>query len=136
MRCLGPARARTAAYMNISISLRQPSGKWLILAHGVQLPCAVMTAEARDPGDVALLSTVGVVLETKDISDLSEELHGRLQRKDIALFVPWRAMRVRAARGLVAQSVHAYKTQCQGNSGFTCGSRGEPVLCSARLENQ
>ena len=60
-----------------------------------------MTDEARDPGDVALLSTVGVVLETKDISDLNEELHGRLQRKDIALFVPWRAMRVRAARGLV-----------------------------------
>ena len=24
-----PARARTAAYMDISISLRQPSGKWL-----------------------------------------------------------------------------------------------------------
>ena len=31
-----------------------------------------MTDEARDPGDVALLSTVGVVLEMKDISDLSE----------------------------------------------------------------
>ena len=60
-----------------------------------------MTDEARNPGDIALLSTVGVVLETKDISDLSEELHGRLQRKDIAIFVPWRAMRVRAARCLV-----------------------------------
>ena len=55
-----------------------------------------MTDEARDPGDVALLTTVGV-----DISDLSEELHGRLRRKDIAIFVPWRAMRVRAARSLV-----------------------------------
>jgi hypothetical protein len=100
------------------------------------MPDAVMTDEARDPGDVALLSMVGVVLETKDISDLSEELHGRLPRQDIAIFVPWRAMRVRAARGLVAQSVHAYKTQCQGNSGFTCGSRDEPVRCSPRLQNQ
>jgi hypothetical protein len=65
------------------------------------MPDAVMTDEARDPGDVALLSAVGVVLETKDISDQSEELHGRLQRRDIAIFVPWRAMRVRAARSLV-----------------------------------
>ena len=62
-----PARARTAAYMDISISLGRPSGKWLILAHGVQMPDAVVTDEARDPGDVALLSTVGVLLETKDI---------------------------------------------------------------------
>ena len=60
-----------------------------------------MTDEARDPGDVALLRTVGVLLETKDNSDLSVELHGGLQRKDIAIFVPWHAMRVRAARGLV-----------------------------------
>jgi hypothetical protein len=87
--------------MDISISLGPLSGKWLILAHGVQMPQAVMTDKARDPGDVALLSTVGVFLETKDNSDLSEELHGRLQRKDIVIFVPWRAMRVRAARGLV-----------------------------------
>jgi hypothetical protein len=109
-----PARARTVAYMDISISLGRPSGKWLILAHGVQMPDAVVTDEARDPGDVALLSTVGVLLETKDISDLSVELHGGLQRKDIAIFVPWRAMRVRAARSLVRKVYIRTKRNVKG----------------------
>ena len=78
------------------------------------MPDAVMTDEARDPGDVALLSAVGVVLETKDISDLSEELHARLQRKDIAIFVPWRAMRVRAARSLVRKVYMRTKRNVKG----------------------
>ena len=73
-----------------------------------------MTDEARNPGDIALLSTVGVVLETKDISDLSEELHARLQRKDIAIFVPWRALRVRAARSLVRKVYIRTKRNVKG----------------------
>ena len=78
------------------------------------MPDAAMTDEARVPGDVALLSAVGVVLETKDISDQSEELHGRLQRRDIAIFVPWRAMRVRAARSLVRKVYMRTKRNVKG----------------------
>ena len=48
-----------------------------------------------------MFGAVGVALETKDISDLREELHGRLRRKNIAICALWRAMRVRAARSLV-----------------------------------
>ena len=71
-----PARARTASYMNISISSGQPSGKWLILAHGVQMPWAVMMDEARDPADIALFRAVGIVLEAKHLPNLIEQLHG------------------------------------------------------------
>ena len=54
------------------------------------------------------------MLETKDISDLSEELHGRLRRKDIAIIVPWRAMRVRAARSLVRKVYIRTKRNVKG----------------------
>src|SRR6516162_2836235 len=30
-----------------------------------------------------------------------------------------------------AQSVHTYKTQCQGNSGFACEAGARPLLCNA-----
>jgi hypothetical protein len=76
IRCLDPARARTVAYMDISISSGQPSGKWLILAHGVQIPWAVMADVTHDPADIALFRAVGIVLEAKHLPNLIEQLHG------------------------------------------------------------
>ena len=54
------------------------------------------------------------MLETKDISDLSEELHGRLRRKNIAICALWRAMRVRAARSLVRKVYIRTKRNVKG----------------------
>jgi hypothetical protein len=66
MRCLGPARARTAAYMNISITSRRPSGK------------------------VRLFGAVGLVLEAKHLPNLIEVLHG------VILWREYRDMRAMA----------------------------------------
>ena len=49
-----------------------------------------MTDEAHDPGDVALLSAVGIVLEAKHLPNLIEQLHG------VILWREYRDMRATA----------------------------------------
>ena len=117
MRCLGPARARTAAYMNISISSRQPSGKRASAlggarrsldsqpaqkapgheekpfdrerSHGVGTADAMMTNEANDPGQVRLFGAVRVIFEAQHLPALLKQFHEKSSQARNARIRGW-----------------------------------------------